>query len=80
MSNQIGTPGSSDPAIWRGWAACCVAEGVSIMPDWVASNIHKDCKDPDQTWATLLNEIAHETDSAQQCISQLCMSLAWGDL
>lgn len=71
---------SSQPDIWKGWARCCVNDGIATMPSWVASVVHKDCKDPDLTWASLLALVAVETDTNAQKIAMLCMDLAWGTL
>lgn len=73
------TPRSNDISIWRGWAQCCVKDGITRMPSWVKSVVHADSKDPDIVWASLLAELAKPLCNEQR-VSLYCMSLAWGDL
>lgn len=65
--------------IWRGWAQVCLNDGITIMPAWVRTVVHPDCKDPDIQWATLLEQLARPLVN-DQAVSQRCMDLAWGTL
>lgn len=69
----------TQPDIWRGWAQCCLNDGITIMPAWVKQAVHKNCKDPDIVWAELLDQLAKPLVN-DQYVALRCMDLCWGTL
>lgn len=86
---------SSQPDLWIGWAQCAVAEGMTTMPAFVKLGVHRDCVDPDNSWAMLIAAVTEREDHESagkraigsgtqgpydQLILQWAATLAWGDI